>query len=562
MGTLREALCEAERLLKNDRGETGKTLTSLGGYLLSRKRHQSTNDWAATVAECRAHPLRGLVHQDPLTARTYAKPRGYQGDADLLDIIYARDYKGIWQEQVTPLGQAIFDHTICCKAPSAVRSRKEYIANQIDQTCPDHPDAHVLSVACGHLREAHSSMAIASRRFGRFLGLDQDRRSLDTVNRSFGHLGMEALQGSVRTLLAGQFASDRFDFIYVTGLYDYLHERLAKALTRRLFGMLRHEGRLLIANYLPCIDDVGYMEAYMDWTLVAHSDFPAIGFATAVWLMWGRLITWVELTLCLFLYVISALGVAVGFHRMFTHRSFTCPGAVRCLFGICGSLAAQGPLIYWAAIHRKHHRHSDRVGDPHSPHLGEPGPLCSLRGLWHAHVGWMWTRRLGGYYRLVPDLLGDPVAVFVTKYYLVWVLIGLLTPGLIAGAVRGSWFALFTGALWGGLARIFLLHHVTWSINSICHLFGSAPYETGDQSRNNPVCALLAFGEGWHNNHHAFPTSARHGLRWWQIDGGYAFLMLLHFCGLATDIKVPSRELQCRKLRSDEKSRDKSLEGD
>jgi stearoyl-CoA desaturase (delta-9 desaturase) len=278
---------------------------------------------------------------------------------------------------------------------------------------------------------------------------------------------------------------------------------------------------------------------------------PTLGFFAALWLLWGRLITAVELLVCVAMYSATALGVTVGFHRLYTHRSFRAPAAVRLLFGILGSMAAQGPLLYWVAVHRQHHQCSDRDGDPHSPHYGAHGPLSLLRGLWHAHVGWIFTTNQEALYRQLPDLLRDPLSLFINRLYVVWVALGVLIAGLATALLRDSWMGFCTGMLWGGLARICLLHHVTWSINSICHLFGAAPFETRDRSRNNVLCALFAFGEGWHNNHHAFPTSAAHGLHWSQLDLSYLLIRLLERVGLATDLQRPTDEQQRKKWRGE-----------
>jgi len=267
---------------------------------------------------------------------------------------------------------------------------------------------------------------------------------------------------------------------------------------------------------------------------------PFLGFITAVWLFWGSLITITELLLCAAMYGLTALGITIGFHRLFTHRSFRATAGVRLLFGVLGSMAAQGPLLYWVAVHRLHHQHSDRAGDPHSPHQDAHGPLSLLRGLWHSHLGWIFTTNQKALYRQVPDLLRDPRSMFINRFYVVWVALGVLIPGSITAMVRDSWTGFYTGLLWGGLARICILQHVTWSINSICHLFGSAPFQTRDSSRNNFLCALFAFGEGWHNNHHAFPSSAAHGLRWWQLDVSYLVIRLLVRLRLASHLRRPA----------------------
>jgi stearoyl-CoA desaturase (Delta-9 desaturase) len=302
---------------------------------------------------------------------------------------------------------------------------------------------------------------------------------------------------------------------------------------------------------------------------------PLAGFVGAVAASWGGGITAADLGLCLGLAVLTLLGITAGYHRLFTHRSFEAHPSVRWLLGVAGSMAAQGPILFWVACHRRHHQHSDADDDPHSPHgtpatfrkgviggkvilppkpgpLGVPSPVPQpvlrrgqrgwgqMRGLWHAHVGWMFHHEPEAWGRYVPDLLRDNLAFRINQTYFLWVLLGLLAPGLLGGILAGSWLGFVRGVCWGGLVRAFLVHHVTWSINSICHTFGSAPYDTDDHSRNNVVCAVLALGEGWHNNHHAFPNSARHGLAWWQLDVTYLVIRLLQAVRLVWNVKVPT----------------------
>ena len=261
--------------------------------------------------------------------------------------------------------------------------------------------------------------------------------------------------------------------------------------------------------------------------------------------------------LCAAMYVVSVLGITAGFHRGFTHRSFDAEPWLQTALGISGSLAAQGPLIFWVAAHRRHHQFSDTANDPHSPHLphradagASAGSRAGLRGFLHAHVGWLLHHEPESWMKYAPDLLKQRRACWITRWYGLWVLLGLVAPAAFAGLWTWSWQGAAMGALWGGLVRVFLVHHVTWSINSICHLFGPRPYETGDQSTNNWVCAMLALGEGWHNGHHAFPTSARHGLAAIELDITYEFIRLLERFGWVHGVKVPSpgqRELKRRR---------------
>jgi len=225
---------------------------------------------------------------------------------------------------------------------------------------------------------------------------------------------------------------------------------------------------------------------------------------------------------------------------MFTHRALRGGRVVRFIFAWAGSTSVQGPVLSWCAVHRRHHQHSDRPGDPHSPHLHGSGFTGVLRGMWHAHLGWLFAPEPPDLARSVPDLVADPVLRFVDKFFWLWVLIGWVAPGVFAGLLMHSWLAALNGFLWGGLVRTFVHHHITWSINSVCHVWGTRPFAVADQSRNNAVFAVLALGEGWHNNHHAFPTSARHGLRWWQVDFTWWVILLLRRLGVVRDVRVPA----------------------
>lgn len=277
------------------------------------------------------------------------------------------------------------------------------------------------------------------------------------------------------------------------------------------------------------------------WVTVLTVFAPLAITALAIFRWWHRGVELRDLMICAGMYALTVFGITMGFHRLFTHKSFKCGKAMRAVLGIAGSMASQGPLFFWVACHRRHHQHSDEAGDPHSPHTHGEGWRGVLVGWWHAHLGWMLVHKPENYFRLVNDLVRDPVVLIVHRFYFLWVLAGLVLPGLIAWGVAGS-AAFWPGIIWGGLVRLFLVHHVTWSVNSVCHLFGSTPYETEDESRNNALVAVLTFGEGWHNNHHAFPSSARHGLRWWQIDPTFLALRGLELTGLVWDLRVPSEE--------------------
>jgi stearoyl-CoA desaturase (delta-9 desaturase) len=267
---------------------------------------------------------------------------------------------------------------------------------------------------------------------------------------------------------------------------------------------------------------------------------PFVGFAGAVALLWGRAVGTADVVAMVLMYCVAGYGVTIGFHRLLTHKSFDTWRPVRILLAVCGSVGAQGAVIRWCATHRRHHQVSDRHGDPHSPHHHGDSPAGLLRGLWHAHVGWCFDRDVSDSARSVPDLLEDPAMQFVDRWYFGWVFLGLLIPAAIVGLLTCSWSGAVSGMLWGGFGRIFLMQHVTWSVNSVCHVWGWRPFRSGDYSTNNPAVAILALGEGWHNNHHAFPTSARHGLLWWQFDSSYVLIRLMEKLGLAWDVRVPS----------------------
>jgi len=268
---------------------------------------------------------------------------------------------------------------------------------------------------------------------------------------------------------------------------------------------------------------------------------PLIGAATASALAWrAGYVRALDLWLCLALSVLTILGVTVGFHRLFTHRSFETSRGVQWFLGALGSMSAQGPLILWVAVHRLHHHRSDRDGDPHSPNLHRGSLGGVLSSLWHAHVGWMLNPQLVNWVRYAPDLVKDETAFRIHVQYPLLVLSGLVLPALVGGLASGTLAGAWTAFLWGGLVRMLLVHHVTWSINSLCHVAGERTFRLNDRSTNNWLFGLLALGEGWHNNHHAFPWSARHGLAWWQLDLSYLFIRALEAAGLAWGVRCPT----------------------
>jgi stearoyl-CoA desaturase (Delta-9 desaturase) len=276
---------------------------------------------------------------------------------------------------------------------------------------------------------------------------------------------------------------------------------------------------------------------------------PMLALGVAAWRAWEGLLRPGDVLVFAILYVLTGLGVTVGFHRLFTHRSFKARPAVRAVLAVLGSAAIEGPVISWVADHRKHHAFADRPGDPHSPHVDHGvGWLGALRGLLHAHVGWLFLHdQRGARARYAPDLLADPVIRFVDRTFVIWAVGGLGIAFGLGAAIGGSLAAGLTALLWGGAVRLLVLHHMTYSINSICHVFGRRRFVTADESRNVFWLALPTFGEAWHNNHHAFPTSAQHGLGRWQLDPSALVIRGLEACGLVSDVVRISPERQRRK---------------
>jgi stearoyl-CoA desaturase (delta-9 desaturase) len=277
---------------------------------------------------------------------------------------------------------------------------------------------------------------------------------------------------------------------------------------------------------------------------------PFFGLIAGIISFWGWGFRSSDLGLLLGMYLLTALGITVGFHRLFTHRSFETNRAVQFVFAVLGSMAVQGPLLEWVAFHRRHHQHSDDTEDPHSPHHQGSGVSGVVQGLWHAHLGWMFAPKPPDLQRYVSDLRQSKLLRAASTLFPLWVLAGLLIPTAIGWLLVGTPSGAWTGFVWGGLVRILFVHHVTWSINSVCHIWGCQPFYSHDESRNNALFGVLGLGEGWHNTHHAFPTSARHGLRWWQVDVSYWVIRGLEIVGLAWNVKLPSRTAIARGTKS------------
>jgi stearoyl-CoA desaturase (Delta-9 desaturase) len=278
---------------------------------------------------------------------------------------------------------------------------------------------------------------------------------------------------------------------------------------------------------------------------------PFAGTLAAIVLLWNSVVSATDLAILAVMYVLTGLGVTVGFHRMLTHRSFQAPTPLEYAFAIFGSMAVQGPVIAWVADHRKHHAHADHEGDPHSPHVGHgDGVGAVFRGLWHAHMGWLLSEQgQASARKYAPDLLEDRGMRTINRRFPLLVLLSLALPAFAGWALSGGELAgAATGLLWGGLVRIFFVHHVTWSVNSVCHFLGTRRFETDDQSTNVAWLSVLSFGESWHHNHHAFPRSAAHGLRRWEraLDPSGLVIKSMEKVGLARNVVriTPERQLQ------------------
>jgi stearoyl-CoA desaturase (delta-9 desaturase) len=275
---------------------------------------------------------------------------------------------------------------------------------------------------------------------------------------------------------------------------------------------------------------------------------PFAAFVLAVALLWQRAVDGVDLAIMAVMYVVTALGITVGYHRLFTHGSFKANRPLRIALAIAGSLAIEGPVIRWVADHRRHHAFSDREGDPHSPwRFGDTLPAL-LKGFWFAHLGWMFDLEHTNREKYTPDLLDDRDIRIVDRLFPLWLAVSLLAPAAIGGLVAGTWGGALSAFFWASLVRIFLLHHVTWSINSVCHMIGDRPFVARDKSANFWPLAILSFGESWHNMHHADPTAARHGVLRGQLDSSARMIWLFERFGWARDVRWPQPE-RLAKLR-------------
>jgi stearoyl-CoA desaturase (Delta-9 desaturase) len=273
---------------------------------------------------------------------------------------------------------------------------------------------------------------------------------------------------------------------------------------------------------------------------------PLAGLAVAIVLLWNRAVDAIDLALLAGTYLLTALGITVGFHRLLTHRAFQTRKPVEYGFAVLGSMAVQGSVLDWVADHRKHHAHTDEEGDPHSPHVGHGS---GLRGLWHAHTGWLFeTQGQADWKRYARDLYEDRGMRWISRRFPALALLTLALPALLGGLLHGSLEGAVRGLVWGGLVRVFLVHHVTWSINSVCHFFGRRRFAVDDHSTNVAWLALPSLGEAWHHNHHAFPRSATHGLRWYELDPSGWVIAAMERVGWAWNVVRITPERQRAKL--------------
>lgn len=276
---------------------------------------------------------------------------------------------------------------------------------------------------------------------------------------------------------------------------------------------------------------------------------PASGIVAAIITFWGHGVGGVDLAIMAAMYCFTGIGISVGYHRLFTHRSFTATRIVRAGLAIGGSMAVQGSVISWVGTHRRHHAYADTYGDPHSPHLAKATGLKGvLLGLYHAHIGWLFDDQQSDTHEWAPDLHADRTMARINRLFPQLTLLSFALPPVLGLLITRSFAGTVTAFIWGSLVRIFLLHHMTWSINSICHFFGTEAYRARDESRNVWPMAVVSFGESWHNNHHAFPWSARLGLRAWQIDAGWYTIVVLRALRLVRAVKVPTPAQRAAKL--------------
>jgi stearoyl-CoA desaturase (delta-9 desaturase) len=271
----------------------------------------------------------------------------------------------------------------------------------------------------------------------------------------------------------------------------------------------------------------------------------AVAFAGVIF--WNHGVGWLDLGMAVFMYVFTGLGLSVGFHRLFSHRSFVPARWLKVTLAIAGTMGIEGSAISWVSQHRRHHAFTDRPGDPHSPLPAGPGLANYLRGLWHAHAGWLFVHNEVNADRWSKDLHDDPDINFVNRTVVLWTSLSFLIPTAIGWLVTGTLYGAMLAGLWAGVVRVAVLHHVTWSTNSLCHTFGTQPYGNKDRSTNFSPLALLSFGEAWHNAHHAFPRSARHGIDSGQVDISAEVIRIFERMGWATNVQRPRLSAMARR---------------
>jgi stearoyl-CoA desaturase (delta-9 desaturase) len=276
---------------------------------------------------------------------------------------------------------------------------------------------------------------------------------------------------------------------------------------------------------------------------------PFLALIAAVPFAWGWGLSWLDVELAAGFYVVTGLAVTVGFHRHFTHGAFKAARPLRIALAALGIMAVQGPVTEWVADHRRHHAFSDRDGDPHSPWRYGTSPAALTKGFWHAHLGWIFERGKTNLDRFAPDLVSDRDIVVVDRLFVLWTVLTLGLPPLLAGLITWSWWGAVTGLFWAGLVRISLLHHVTWSVNSVCHMIGARPFASRDKAANFWPLAILSFGESWHNSHHADPTCARHGVLPRQIDISARTIRIFEILGWVRDVRWPTPQRLARLSR-------------
>jgi stearoyl-CoA desaturase (delta-9 desaturase) len=269
---------------------------------------------------------------------------------------------------------------------------------------------------------------------------------------------------------------------------------------------------------------------------------PFLAVAVAVPLAWGGWLRWTDVAIMVTMYWLTGHGITVGFHRLFTHKSYKPNRAVKVFWAIAGSMAIQGPVIRWVADHRKHHKFSDRDGDPHSPWRYGTDLKALAKGLWYAHMGWLFNPEQTPQRKYAPDLMKDSDLVRISRQFPLWVAVSLALPLVLGGLLTWSWQGALTGFFWGSLVRVSLLHHVTWSINSICHAVGDRPFVSRDKSANVWWLAIPSMGESWHNLHHADPTCARHGVLRGQVDTSARVIWAMEKLGWVSDVRWPVKE--------------------